>query len=66
MEQQLGWIQPSISIVMDVQWKILIELYSRLWANEDCEEFLHIFHMKICAHKTHLGVELLCSCILTS
>ncbi len=22
-----------------------------------CEEFFHTFHMKICAHKTHLGVE---------
>jgi hypothetical protein len=31
-----------------------------------CEEFLHTFHMKIRIHKTHLGMELLCSCILTS
>jgi hypothetical protein len=31
-----------------------------------CEEFLHTFHMKICIHKIHLGVELLCSCILTN
>jgi hypothetical protein len=31
-----------------------------------CEKFLHTFHMKICNHKTHLGVELLCSCILTN
>ncbi len=31
-----------------------------------CEEFLHTFHMKICTHKTHLGVELLCNCIITS
>ncbi len=31
-----------------------------------CEEFLHTFHMKICTHKTHLGVELACNCSLTS
>jgi hypothetical protein len=31
-----------------------------------CEELLHTFHNKICTHKTQLGVELLCSCILTS
>jgi len=31
-----------------------------------CEAFLHTFHNKICTHKTQLGVELLCSCILTS
>jgi hypothetical protein len=24
------------------------------------------FHMKICIHKTHLGVELPCNCILTN
>jgi hypothetical protein len=23
-----------------------------------CEEFFHTFYMKMCAHKTHLGVEL--------
>jgi len=34
--------------------------------SEWCEEFLHIFHMKICAHKTHLGMELPCSYSLTS
>jgi hypothetical protein len=28
--------------------------------------FLHTFHMKICTHKIHLGVKLLCSCILTN
>jgi hypothetical protein len=31
-----------------------------------CEAFLHTFNMKICTHKTHLEVELLCSCSLTS
>jgi hypothetical protein len=31
-----------------------------------CEEFLHTFHMKICTDKTHWGMELLCSCSLTS
>jgi hypothetical protein len=30
------------------------------------KNFCTPFHMKICTHKTHLGVELLCSCILTS
>jgi hypothetical protein len=32
----------------------------------ECEELLHTFHNKICTHKTQLGVELLCNCILTS
>jgi hypothetical protein len=32
----------------------------------ECEELLHTFHMKICIHKIHLRVELLCNCILTS
>jgi hypothetical protein len=31
-----------------------------------CEAFLHTFNMKICTHKTHLEMELLCSCSLTS
>jgi hypothetical protein len=31
-----------------------------------CEDLLHILHKKICTHKTHLRMELLCSCILTS
>jgi hypothetical protein len=31
-----------------------------------CEEFLHTFNMKICTHKTHLEMKLLCSCSLTS
>jgi hypothetical protein len=30
------------------------------------EDLLYTFHNKICTHKTQLGVELLCSCILTS
>jgi hypothetical protein len=34
--------------------------------NVHCEELLHTFHNKICTHKTQLGVQLLCSCILTS
>jgi len=36
MEQHLGWIQLSISIVMDVQWKIHVHgLHSCLCANGD-------------------------------
>ncbi len=31
-----------------------------------CEELLHTLHKKICTHKIHLGVELLCNCILTN
>jgi hypothetical protein len=31
-----------------------------------CEEFLHTFNIQICTHKTHLEVELLCSCSLKS
>jgi hypothetical protein len=31
-----------------------------------CEAFLHTFNMKICTHKTHLEVELLCNCNLTN
>jgi hypothetical protein len=34
--------------------------------NNLCEAFLHTFNMKICIHKTHLEVTLLCSCSLTS
>ncbi len=33
---------------------------------ERCDEFFHTFYMKMCVHKTHLGVELRCNCILTS
>ncbi len=32
----------------------------------NCETFLHTFNMKICIHKTHLKMELLCNCSLTS
>jgi hypothetical protein len=46
--------------VQDIIEKNIGKIYRR------CEEFLHTFHMKICTHKTHLGVELLCSCILTN
>jgi len=31
-----------------------------------CDAFLHTFNMKTCTHKTHLEMELLCSCSLTS
>jgi hypothetical protein len=43
-------------------------MFSRVYPNFAplCEKFLNTFHMKICIHKTHLRVELLCSCILTS
>jgi len=34
--------------------------------SKKCEEFLHTFNMKICTHKTHLEVKLLCSCSLTN
>jgi hypothetical protein len=42
-------------------WHIFIDQ-----CGDICEELLHTFHSKICTHKTQLGVELLCSCILTS
>jgi hypothetical protein len=34
--------------------------------NNLCEALLHTFNMKICIHKTHLEVDLLCNCSLTS
>ncbi len=45
--------------VQSIDWKVI-------FPNEWCEKFFHTFHMKMCTHKTHSGVELLCKCILTS
>jgi hypothetical protein len=38
----------------------------QLVVDEQCEELLHTFNMKICTHKTRLEVKLLCNCNLTS
>jgi hypothetical protein len=40
--------------------------FSLLITIGECEELFHILYKKICTHKIQLGVELLCSCILTS
>jgi hypothetical protein len=46
---------------------ILFKKVTRIYMHDaTCEEFLHTFHMKTCTHKTHLGMELLCSCSLTN
>jgi len=45
---------------------MIIHFHFTLIVGELCEAFLHTFNMNICTHKTHLKVELLCSCSLTS
>ncbi len=49
--------------VVDFSYSMLL---GRPWLRDVVGNSCSPFHMKICTYKTHLGVELLCSCILTS